>query len=128
MSCLLFCECPLCIDPNNPCPCFMPTVVVAPAKECPFGADICLMDCQCDLEIESEDNVTKQADMVNHPPHYKAGPFECLEVIEALDLGYHLGNALKYLWRAGRKDDRLQDLLKAKFYVERAIKLETERK
>ena len=59
------------------------------------------------------------ADMVNHPPHYQGNGLEAIEVIEAYDLGYHLGNALKYLIRAGRKGSELEDLKKAKWYVAR---------
>lgn len=62
--------------------------------------------------------------MVTSPPHYKdAARVECITVIEDLGLDFPLGNALKYLWRAGRKDSAktLQDLEKARFYVDRAI-------
>ena len=60
-------------------------------------------------------------DPVN-PDHYKVNGLECVDVIEALGLGYHLGTALKYLWRVGRKDDALQDLKKCRWFVDRAIK------
>lgn len=47
---------------------------------------------------------------------------ECLDVIDALNLGFNLGNVLKYLWRAGRKTpDALDDLKKARTYIEREI-------
>jgi hypothetical protein len=60
---------------------------------------------------------------INHPPHYKVNGMECIDVIEALGLGYHLGNVLKYMWRAGRKLDTemLIDLQKAKWYLDRKI-------
>lgn len=61
---------------------------------------------------------------VDHPPHYKAGGIEAIDVIEALGHGYGfcVGNAIKYLWRAGRKSpDALEDLKKAAWYVNRAI-------
>lgn len=63
------------------------------------------------------------ADLVNHPPHYKVAGVECLDVIEALGLGFNLGNALKYLWRAGRKDPAklVEDLKKSRFYIDREI-------
>ena len=64
------------------------------------------------------------ADQVNHPTHYEAGGVECIEVIEALELGFHVGNALKYIWRAGRKGGNerlLEDLQKARFYLDREI-------
>jgi hypothetical protein len=55
------------------------------------------------------------ADVVEHPPHYKAGPFECRDVIAALGLNFNRGSALKYLWRAGRKQgaDEAEDIRKA---------------
>lgn len=64
-------------------------------------------------------------DLINHPPHYKRGGYECLDVIEALGLSYHLGNALKYLWRAGVKDPakEMEDLRKARFFLDREIAL-----
>jgi hypothetical protein len=61
---------------------------------------------------------------VDHPEHYKAGELEAIDVIEALGHGHGfcVGNALKYLWRAGRKSpDVLEDLRKARWYVDRAI-------
>lgn len=66
-------------------------------------------------------------DMVNHPQHYvtKAG-IEAIDVIEQYGLGYHLGNAIKYLLRAGRKGDATAaetDLAKALWYIKRAMLL-----
>ena len=61
-------------------------------------------------------------DMVNHPPHYKVGGIEVIDFIEAKQLGYNLGNVVKYVGRAGKKGtDTLQDLQKARWYLERAI-------
>ena len=61
------------------------------------------------------------ADPVNHPAHYKVGGIETIDFIEAKALGYHLGNAVKYITRADHKGNRLQDLQKAKWYIDRAI-------
>lgn len=60
-------------------------------------------------------------DNVNHPPHYNAHPsgVECIQVTEHMN--FCIGNAVKYLWRAGLKGDALEDLEKAKFYIEREI-------
>lgn len=60
---------------------------------------------------------------VNHPTHYGGAdnPYEAIKVIEAWDLGFNLGNTVKYISRAGKKDDIIQDLEKAKFYLEREI-------
>jgi len=62
-----------------------------------------------------------KADPVNHPEHYKVGGIETIDFIEAKALGYHLGNAVKYITRADHKGNRLQDLQKAKWYIDRAI-------
>jgi hypothetical protein len=60
-------------------------------------------------------------DPVHHPAHYHPGVYECINVIEAWGLGFHLGNAIKYIARAGRKGDRLEDLKKAAWYLNREI-------
>ena len=66
--------------------------------------------------------------MVHHPAHY-AGKIECIEAIEAMTEGttdgvaaYLKGAALKYLWRAGRKDDASTDIQKAIWYLNRLDK------
>ena len=64
---------------------------------------------------------THHTDMVNHPPHYKAGGMETIDFIEAKALGYHLGNVVKYITRADHKGNRLEDLKKAQWYLSRAI-------
>jgi hypothetical protein len=63
------------------------------------------------------------ADPVNHPPHYKTGGIETIDFIEAKGLGYHLGNVVKYISRAGIKgtNNGLEDLRKARWYLDRAI-------
>lgn len=61
-----------------------------------------------------------EPDMINAPPHYRgADGLEAIEVLEAYDLGLHLGTAMAYLLRAGRKGDRLEDLRKARWWVAR---------
>lgn len=61
-------------------------------------------------------------DLVNHPPHYKAGGIETIDFIEAKDLNYRLGNVVKYVSRAGRKNsDPVEDLQKAAWYLNREI-------
>lgn len=60
-------------------------------------------------------------DMVNHPSHYKVGGIETIDFIEAKGLNYHLGNVVKYITRADHKGDRLENLQKAKWYLEREI-------
>lgn len=59
---------------------------------------------------------------VNHPAHYNSGGIEVINVIEDWGLGFSLGNALKYICRAGRKtNDPLEDLKKAQWYIRRAM-------
>lgn len=62
---------------------------------------------------------------VNHPSYYRSGAYEAISVIEAWDLGFHLGNVVKYVARAGSKpgNEELVDLRKAKWYLERRIEL-----
>ena len=61
-------------------------------------------------------------DHVEHPKHYTSHPsgIECIQVAE--HYGFCIGNAIKYLWRAGLKGDAVEDLRKAVFYIEREIK------
>jgi len=59
---------------------------------------------------------------VNHPDYYKRGGVEAIDAIEAWELGFNLGNVVKYIARAGRKTaDSLQDLKKAEWYLSREI-------
>lgn len=60
-------------------------------------------------------------DIVNHPPHYNAHPsgVECITITEHYN--FNIGNAIKYLWRAGLKGDAVEDLKKATWYVQREI-------
>jgi hypothetical protein len=60
-------------------------------------------------------------DVVNHPAHYKTGGIETIDFIEAKQLNYHLGNVVKYITRADHKGDRLENLKKAQWYLEREI-------
>lgn len=64
-------------------------------------------------------------DAVNHPSHYTDGGIETIDFIEAKKLPYHLGNAVKYISRAGKKDQNktIEDLQKAAWYIERYIKV-----
>lgn len=74
------------------------------------------------FQAEKALEVISPPDMVNHPPHYKAGGIETIDFIEAKDLNYRLGNVVKYVSRAGKKSsDPVQDLEKAMFYLKREI-------
>lgn len=73
-------------------------------------------------------NTSNTKEMVNHPDHYggAGNPYETIKVLKAWlspeqYRGFLIGNALKYLSRAGKKDSELQDLEKAKWYLQRRI-------
>ena len=61
---------------------------------------------------------------INHPEYYSNGGFEAIDFIDAHRLNFNLGNVIKYITRAGRKDgeDVLTALRKAQWYLEREIK------
>ena len=61
-------------------------------------------------------------DSVNHPAHYTSHPsgVECIQITEHMN--FCLGNAVKYLWRAGLKGNAVEDLRKAVWYIDREIK------
>jgi hypothetical protein len=66
------------------------------------------------------------SEMVNHPNHYGGdNVYETIKVIEAWGLDFHLGNTVKYISRAGKKDTdkEIQDLEKAKWYLERKLEI-----
>lgn len=62
-----------------------------------------------------------EADHVEHPPHYTSRGVECIDVLEALDLPFHLANAIKYIWRHREKGKPIEDLKKARWYLDRYI-------
>jgi len=66
---------------------------------------------------------------VDHPAHYGGAdnPYEAIKVIEAWELGFCLGNTVKYIARAGKKDATLQELKKAAWYLQREITNLTEK-
>ncbi len=63
------------------------------------------------------------SDNINKPAHYTFSGIEVIDAIEAWELGFHLGNVIKYIARAGRKDvlETLNDLKKARWYLDREI-------
>ena len=77
----------------------------------------------CDPDDDCEhNNISKET--INHPPHYGGDTiYEAIKVIEAWDLGFCLGNTVKYISRAGKKNPlkELEDLQKAKWYLNREI-------
>ena len=60
-------------------------------------------------------------DAVNHPKHYTSHPsgIECIQVTEHMN--FNRGNAIKYIWRAGDKGNLIEDLQKARWYLDREI-------
>jgi len=74
--------------------------------------------------MRSKENQPKVNDPVNHPSHYTSGNIEVIDFIEDKQLNFHLGNKVKYIARAGKKDPTktLEDLKKAAWYLNRHIK------
>ena len=68
-----------------------------------------------------EQGIRIEHDAVNHPSHYTRGKIEVIDFIEDQQLPYHLGNVIKYIARAGYKGDKLEDLKKARWYLDRYI-------
>jgi len=73
------------------------------------------------LASYSEFATLRLDDVVNHPKHYTSHPsgIECIQVTE--HMGFNLGNAIKYVWRADLKADAIEDLRKAAWYINREI-------
>lgn len=72
--------------------------------------------------LEAETAPVQQTnDPVNNPKHYTAHPsgIECIQITE--HMGFNLGNAVKYIWRADLKADAIEDLKKAKWYIDREL-------
>lgn len=74
---------------------------------------------QCLAKSQTSGEANKEA--VNHPSHYTQHPsgVECIDITEHMN--FCLGNAVKYIWRAGLKGDEIEDLRKARWYLEREI-------
>lgn len=77
---------------------------------------------------EVRDALNADVDVVNSPPHYKTGGIEAIEGIEAsmgpeAYAGYLKGNIMKYMWRYERKGKPIEDLKKARWYLDRLIGL-----
>lgn len=93
------------------------------------GNEVTYVDCS-KVKIENVSFSTpNKKEMVNHPDHYHPGTYEAINVIEAWDLNFNLGSAIKYISRCGLKPDAelskkekaLEDLRKAAWYVNREI-------
>lgn len=75
-----------------------------------------------DVLVTGHGDPVPEGDPVNHPAHYTKHPsgIECIQITE--HMGFCLGNAVKYIWRADLKNDAIEDLRKAKWYIDREIK------
>ena len=80
-------------------------------------------DARKELSIEM---IEPASDPVNHPAHYKVGGIETIDFIEAKGLNYRLGNVVKYITRADHKGERLENLKKAQWYLNREIEQESQ--
>jgi Protein of unknwon function (DUF3310) len=85
----------------------------------PTSEDLAKMDTQA--TPTSPPLAEPAPDYVNHPPHYTAHPsgVECITITEWMN--FNLGNAVKYIWRSGDKGATIEDLKKARWYLDREI-------
>lgn len=69
-------------------------------------------------------------ELINHPSHYRGNKYEVIDIIDDYNLNFNIGNACKYILRAGKKskDTYVQDLNKAMWYINREIEKETNEK
>ena len=83
---------------------------------------------QAIVEHKNLQTFSNSEDPVNHPAHYTkhASGIECIQITE--HMSFCLGNAVKYIWRADLKNDALEDLKKAMWYLEREIALRESRR
>ena len=81
------------------------------------------------IDYKELDIKEDKKEMIDHPKHYNMGKYEPIDVIEDWELGFNLGNTLKYINRAGHKDkDKvIEDLKKARWYLDREIDREIKR-
>ena len=88
--------------------------MLEPCKKCSFGSEF----------KPRGDKKPNNFDAVNRPAHYTDGKIEVIDFIEDKKLGFCLGNAVKYIARAGKKDPtkEVEDLKKAEWYIKRRIK------
>ena len=71
--------------------------------------------------ITTDIKPTSITNVIDHPSHYNRGKIEVIDFIEDQGLSFHLGNVIKYIARAGSKGDKLEDLKKAQWYLDRYI-------
>lgn len=101
------------LDGGRPVPC---TACPSPCDQCRaggIGAYCSQTPCGCACHQPKR--------TVDHPQHYRPGPYEAINVIEAWKLGFNLGNAVKYIARHDLKGSAVEDLKKARWYLDREI-------
>lgn len=99
------------------CPTCLPKYSKVPKRK---EVDVILANMVANTLEEPEVKVVEE-DVINHPSHYTRGKIEVIDFIEDQQLPYHLGNVIKYIARAGHKGDKLEDLKKARWYLDRYI-------
>jgi hypothetical protein len=102
--------------------------LIADDGKCTIDTDITRINERVKRILEEHNT---KPDLVHHPAHYCYSKYEPKDVIRAWELNFNLGSAVKYIARAGRKDDILQELNKAKQFLEfeiEAIELERSEK
>lgn len=72
-------------------------------------------------DVTTDKKPNRITNAIDHPSHYNRGKIEVIDFIEDQQLPYHLGNVVKYVARAGYKGDKLEDLKKARWYLDRYI-------
>lgn len=68
--------------------------------------------------------MSDKKEMVNHPEHYRGNKYEAIDIIEDYNLGFNLGNAVKYILRCEKKGNKIEDIQKAIWYLDREIYME----
>lgn len=72
-------------------------------------------------DVTTDIKPNKTSNAIDHPSHYNRGKIEVIDFIEDQGLSFHLGNVIKYIARAGSKGNKLEDLKKAQWYLDRYI-------
>jgi Protein of unknwon function (DUF3310) len=89
--------------------------------QAPLTAPMNVLPSSKDWLPPTEQPSQKTAPLVRHPAHYNKGKYEVIDVIEDWNMGFNLGNVIKYVARADHKGEPTVDLYKALFYLQREI-------
>lgn len=76
------------------------------------------------MKLLDLEQTPSEKETVNHPDHYQGNKYEAIDIIEDYNLNFHLGNVIKYVLRADKKNDRVEDLKKAAWYLNRELECE----